>query len=83
MGTDKYVVPMYESERGWGSKIDGYAGPFDTFEAAKSFQKLYNDTHNNLPRAPDWYIAALEPTEYRGQRCDYKMTVDKRKDDAR
>lgn len=71
----KYVVPMYESERGWGSKIDGYAGPFDEREAAVEFQKAYNLKHNNAERAPDWYIVALEPTAYTAQQCDYKMTV--------
>ena len=72
----QYVVPMYESERGWGSKIDGYAGPFDTFEEAQTFRVAYNQKHNNAPVVPDWYIAALEPVEYRDQTCDYKATVD-------
>lgn len=56
-----YVVPMYESERGWGGKIDGYAGPFSTLEEAKEFAMRYNQTHNNEPVTPDWYIAAMEP----------------------
>lgn len=68
----KYVVPMYESERGWGSKIDGYSGPFDTLELASAFRKAYNEKHNNETVVPDWYIAALEPVEYTSQKCDYK-----------
>lgn len=72
----QYAVPMYESERGWGSKIDGYAGPFPDEESAKDFRKRYNDKHNNKPVTPDWYIVALAPVPYIGQRCEYKMTVD-------
>lgn len=72
-----YVVPMYESERGWGSKIDGYAGPFDTIEAANAFRSAYNAKHNPpLPVAPDWYIVALEPVEFDGHQCQYKTVVD-------
>lgn len=71
----QYVVPMYESERGWGGKVDGYAGPFDDRETAKEFQKAFNLNNNNADHAPDWYIAALEPTPYAGQQCDYRMTV--------
>jgi hypothetical protein len=71
-----YVVPMYESVRGWGSKLDGYAGPFDTLGNAKAFQTAYN-TKNNPPMdvAPDWYIVALEPEIFTGQTCDYSKTV--------
>lgn len=71
----KYVVPMYESERGWGAKIDGYAGPFASKEAAADFQAAFNKKNNNEAKTPDWYIAALTPQEYTGQRCQYKMTV--------
>ena len=73
--SEKYVVPMYESERGWGAKIDGYAGPFDSLDAAKAFQSAYNLKNNNEDRAPDWYICALKPEPYHGQTCDYKSTV--------
>lgn len=72
----KYVVPMYESERGWGAKIDGYAGPFDTLDKASEFRKAYNDKHNNEAVTPDWYIVALEPVEYIGQKCNYKSVVE-------
>ena len=66
---------MYESERGWGSKIDGYAGPFDTLDAAEAFRSAFNLKHNNEATAPDWYIAALTPVRYAGQECAYKSTV--------
>lgn len=71
----QYVVPMYESERGWGSKIDGYSGPFNTFEDAQAFEKAYNLKNNNEDHAPDYYILALEPVEYKGQACVYRSEV--------
>lgn len=71
----QFVIPMYESERGWGGKIDGYAGPFDSFEAAEKFQNAYNKKYNNEARAPDYYIAAQNPVKYSGQKCDYRSTV--------
>lgn len=71
----KYVVPMYESERGWGAKIDGYAGPFDTIEAANAFREEYNRKHNNETVVPDWYIVALDPVEYDGHVCEYRTEV--------
>lgn len=72
----KYVVPMLESERGWGAKVDGYAGPFESKEAADKFRAAYNIKNNNEASTPDWYIAALTPAPYTGQECAYKMTVD-------
>jgi hypothetical protein len=72
----QFVVPMLESERGWGSKIDGYAGPFDSYEAARAFEKAYNKLHNNKDITPDWYIVAPDPVEYKSHRCDYRATVD-------
>lgn len=71
-----YVVPMFESERGWGSKVDGYAGPFSTEDAALAFRRAYNLKHNNEPVVPDWYISALTPEPYTSQNCDYKTTID-------
>lgn len=71
----EYVVPMFESERGWGAKIDGYSGPFDSIEAANAFRSAYNLKNNNEAETPDWYIVALEPVKYTGQECIYKTTV--------
>lgn len=71
----KYVVPMFESERGWGSKIDGYAGPFDEKATAEAFVEAYNLKYNNEPTVPDYYIAALEPVPYTNQKCDYRSSV--------
>jgi hypothetical protein len=72
----EFVVPMYESERGWGAKIDGYAGPFPTFESASSFADSYNRKNNSEERVPDYYISALKPVERRGVECVYKTTID-------
>lgn len=71
----KFVIPMYESERGWGGKIDGYAGPFETYEAAAKFQKAYNLKYNNEKFVPDYYIAAQDPVPYTNQKCDYRSTL--------
>lgn len=72
----QYVVPMYESERGWGAKVDGYVGPFDKYEKAIGFIYAYNLKYNNEDQAPDYYIKALTPVEYTGQACEYHSGVD-------
>lgn len=72
----KYAVPMYESERGWGAKIDGYAGPFLTLEEAHAFKVGYNKKYNNEDTVPDYYIVALDPVEYtKDTKCDYRSTL--------
>lgn len=68
-----FVIPMFESERGWGSKIDGYVGPFETLAAADLYRKNYNKKYNNDSITPDYYIMALEPVPNRGQTCDYRL----------
>lgn len=75
MSMAKYVVPMLESERGWGSKIDGYAGPFDTLVQASQFTVDYNKKNNNEAFTPDWYIVALAPVEHNTQEISYRPTV--------
>ena len=59
-----YVVPIIESELGWGSKIDGYQGPFDSFEKAQSWMESYNEKWNSDDTVPDWYMYADEPVPY-------------------
>lgn len=71
-----FVVPMFESERGWGSKIDGYVGPFETVEAADTYVKNYNAKYNSESTVPDYYIKALEPVPNRGQKCNYGLQKD-------
>lgn len=71
----KHVVPMYESERGWSAGVDGYAGPFDSKELATEFAFAYNKKHNSERVTPDYYIKALEPEPFSGQKCEYKSTL--------
>lgn len=70
-----FVVPMFESERGSGSKIDGYAGPFESEDAASAFVDAYNAKHCPPGPTPNWYIKALGPVVHRGQECGYKPTT--------
>lgn len=71
----QFVVPMYESEAGWGGKVDGHAGPFDTTGAAKAWQEAYNAKYNNEATPPAYYIAAQDPVVYTGQTCDYRLDL--------
>ena len=71
-----FIVPMYESERGWGAKVDGYTGPFESIEAADLYVKNYNLKYNNERIVPDYYIKALDPIPHRGQTCDYRLQED-------
>lgn len=68
----KYVVPMLESESGWGSKIDGYAGPFKDEAEADRYVKAYNLKYNNESVVPNYYIAAMAPERYTNQHCAYR-----------
>ena len=49
-------VPVIESERGWGSRVDDYMVCL-TKEDANSFVKEFN-SKNTEPVAPDWYMYA-------------------------
>ena len=71
----KYVVPIREFERGFGNKVDGHAGPFDTRGAAVDFQDAYNRKHCAERIVPDWYMRADDPVPHEGQICDYGVTV--------
>lgn len=70
-----FVIPMRESERGWGSKIDGYAGPFNTVEEANDWASRYNRKYNDETVVPDYYIAADPPVKYVNQNCDYRLAL--------
>lgn len=50
------AVPVIESERGWGSKIDDYMVCL-SMEDAKAFAKKFN-SENTEDTAPDWYMRA-------------------------
>jgi hypothetical protein len=54
-----WCVDIVESERGWGSKVDG-TRDFETEDEANEFVKEYN-SKNNLPQVPDWYMYACKP----------------------
>ena len=49
-------VPVIESERGWGAKIDDYMVCLDS-EAAKAFIIEFN-SKNTESKTPDWYMYA-------------------------
>lgn len=50
-------VPVLESERGWGSKIDDHMVCLSISDA-ETFIKEFN-ADNNLDVVPDWYMVAL------------------------
>jgi len=52
--TKVYII---ESERGWGQKIDE-TKEFDTHEEAEKYVREYNQKHNPVGPAPDWYMYA-------------------------
>jgi hypothetical protein len=52
-----FKVDIIESERGWGSKIDETIY-FDNEAEARQYAIDYNNKHNNLDSAPDWYVRA-------------------------
>lgn len=54
-------VPVLESERGWGSKIDDHMVCL-TIEDSKLFIEDFNKK-NNEDIVPDWYMKALDETK--------------------
>lgn len=56
-----WSVQMFESERGWGGRIDDTHYFIDKVEADR-FVHDYNKTYNNHKVVPDWYIMAMSPT---------------------
>jgi len=53
-------VPVIESERGWGSKVDDHMVCL-TIEDAKEFKEEFN-AKNNESSTPDWYMYADNTT---------------------
>jgi hypothetical protein len=49
-------IPIIESERGWGERIDDYM-VCKTMEDAKSFIDEFN-SKNTEEKTPDWYMYA-------------------------
>lgn len=52
---------IYESERGWGTKIDEIKS-FDTKEERDEFMHKFNAKNTDLV-APDWYMIAYPMEE--------------------
>lgn len=53
-------VPVIESERGWGSKVDDHMVCLSNADA-NEFIKEFN-AENNQPTVPDWYMYAENST---------------------
>lgn len=54
-------IPVWEYERGWGSKIDDHMVCLSV-EDAKTYQKEFN-AKNDKPTVPDWYMVCQgDPT---------------------
>lgn len=56
MSEFKFKVTIFESERGWGQRVDEVKW-FDTYEEAKKFIDDFNKD-NNEETVPDWYMYA-------------------------
>lgn len=55
----KYRVEFWESERGWGRRLD-YTKDYDSYEEAKKAQDDFN-SRNTEDVVPDWYMFAEKP----------------------
>ena len=53
----KFKVNVFESERGWGQKLDSVE-EFDTYEEAVKYINDFNKD-NNKDVVPDWYMVAM------------------------
>ncbi len=58
-----FVQNWEESERGWGTRPDGFTVHVDGAQLA-AYVRWHNQTYNNLPEAPDEYTRTSgEPIE--------------------
>ena len=72
-------VPVVESERGWGRKIDDWMVCL-TIEDAQAFKKEFN-SENTSSTTPDWYMQAegdvepinLSETQYEKLICEKRI----------
>ncbi len=55
-----WEVQLWESERGWGQKIDEVK-KFDSYEEAEKYVEEFNDRNTGEPIVPDWYMFAKGP----------------------
>jgi len=56
---EAFIVPVIESERGWGSKIDDYMICL-SYKDAEEFIKEFN-SKNISTTVPNWYMQAESP----------------------
>jgi hypothetical protein len=59
MAKKTYRVDVFESERGWGKRLD-FSKDFKTLKAANKYVTKINSV-NNLSVVPDWYMYAESP----------------------
>lgn len=55
-----YRVNVWESEKGWGSRIDERID-YPTPEEAKAFVTEFNNSRTSPPETKDWYMWAEGP----------------------
>ena len=55
-------IPVYEYERGWGSKIDDHMICLSS-EDKDNFIKGFN-SDNDKPQVPDWYMIAKDEPSF-------------------
>lgn len=55
----KFKVNIWESERGWGTRLDE-TKVFDSADEAYKFVENFN-AENDKDTVPDWYMYASEP----------------------
>lgn len=69
------MVPVIESERGWGSKIDDYM-VCNTEDDAKVFVHDFN-SRNTEKTTPEWYMYAdFEPRPLTVTETQYKALIE-------
>lgn len=54
MSNQGFKIPVFEYEKGWGSKLDDWMVCL-TEEDCHAFKKEFN-SKNNEPITPDWYM---------------------------
>lgn len=60
--SDVWYVDMYESEAGWGGKVDD-THYFISKDEAERFVKDYNTEFNSTKITPSYYIMAMKPVK--------------------
>lgn len=58
MTSKRFLVDIFEYEKGWGSRLDERLS-FNSKEEAEQFVLDYNSRYNPPGRAPNWYMFAI------------------------